>query len=434
MDKRGIDDNGEHDEEWRINRSNDRKNSIPKIKTFVAFKNPISRLYYGALLSHRAAFNMQMVTRSYLIYQLTDSYTLLGLLNLAHIFPSFFTSLFGGAIADRVQKRNILLIGTISIAFIYLGVAISLTTGYLSAERTGSWWVLIAAAALEGMFAGIMMPSRQTIIPEIVGKQNLMNGIALTNLAMSLLRLFAPAIAGFIIDAYDFHVAYYMMASLTGIAIVLTALMPYTGKIVKSSIKMLANIREGLRYIRGKRIVLFILLFVLIAMTLSAPVQILMPVFAADILKVDAFGMGILMSVSGVGAIVGSVALASLPDKKRGLLMLAASFVLSMALIGFSFSASWPISLSLIFIFGIGQAMRMTLGNTLVQHNTEDKYRGRVMSIYTMELSIMSLGTFAAAMLSEVIGVQWAVGSFAIALILIVSLVMIFVPQLRKLE
>jgi len=434
MNKNSIDNNGEYDEQNRINRSNDKKSSILKIKTFAAFKNPVFRLYYGALLAQRAAFNMQIVTRSYLIYQLTDSYTLLGLLNLVYVFPSFFTSLFGGAIADRVQKKNVLLFGTLIVSAMFLGVAISLTTGYLSSERTGSWWVLMAAAGLQGIFAGIMMPSRQAIVPEIVGEQNLMNGVALTSLAMNLLRLFAPAVAGFIMAAYDFHVVYYIMAALTAIAVILTAFMPYTGKIVKSSTKMFANIREGLRYIRRSKIVLFLLVFVLISMTLSMPIQTLMAVFADDILKVGPSGMGILLAVSGGGAIVASIALASLPDKKRGLLLLVGSLVLSMALIGFSFSSSWPISLSFIFIFGLGQAMRMTLGNTLVQQHTDSEYRGRVMSIYTMEFSIMSLGTFAAAMLSEIIGVQWAISSFAMALILIILLAVVFVPQLRKLD
>ena len=364
-----MDNDGENDEGRRINRSNDRKNSIPKIKTFVAFKNPVFRLYYGALLAQRAAFNMQMVTRSYLIYQLTDSYTLLGLLNLVHMFPSFFTSLFGGAIADRVQKKNVLLFGSLITSAIFLGVAISLTTGYLSSERTGSWWVLMAAAGLEGIFAGIMMPSRQTIIPEIVGEQNLMNGIALTSLAMSLLRLFAPAVAGFIIAAYDFHVAYYTMAILTAIAVILTAFMPYTGKIVKSSTKMFANIREGLRYIWRSKIVLFLLVFVLISMTLSMPIQTMMAVFAEDILKVGPLGLGIIMSISGGGAIIGSIALASLPNKKRGLLMLVGTLVLSMALIGFAFSSSWPISLSYIYIWtGTGNSDDTRQYTSAAQH------------------------------------------------------------------
>ncbi|MFC1999025.1 MFS transporter [Chloroflexota bacterium] len=434
MDKKPIDNSDNSDDEPTVNPPKKRKVSSTKIQAFVAFRYPVFRLYYGALLATRAGFNMQMVARSYLIYQLTNSYTLLGLVNLAHTLPLLFTALLGGAIADRVQKKNTLLIGTLIVALIFLGIALSLTTGYLSSENKGSWWVLMAAAALEGTLAGIMMPSRHTIVPEIVGEQHLMNGVALNNMATNLLRLFAPAVAGFIIDAYDYHVVYYSMAALNTIAVILTAFMPYTGKIVNSSTKMLANIKEGLQYIWRKKTILFVLIFFLTAMTLSTPIQSLMPVFAEDILKVGASGMGILMSVSGVGSIVGSLVLASLPSKKRGLLMLLGSLGLGMSLIGFAFSSSWPLSLSLIFIFGVGQAIRMTLSNTLVQHYTDDKYRGRVMSIYTMELGIMSLGAFMAALLSEVIGVQWAVGSFAIALIFIASLVMVFVPQLRRLD
>jgi MFS family permease len=377
---------------------------------------------------------MQMVTRSLLIYRLTHSYTLLGLLNLAHAVPLIFTSLFGGAIADRVQKKNNILIGQVSSAVIFIGVAISLATGYLSEENGGSWWVLMAAASISGIFSGIMMPSRQAIIPEIVGEQHLMNGVALNNLAMNLLRLFAPAVAGFLIDAYDFHVAYYAMAGLSVIAIIFTTLMPYTGKVMKSSVSIITNIGEGFRYIWRKKIILIILLFVLVVMMLSRPVQILLPVFVEDILKVSATRMGILMGVSGAGAIVGSVVLASLPDKKRGLLILAGSLVLGMAMMGFSFSSSWPLSLSLIFVFGLGQAMRMTLGNTLVQYYAEEKYRGRVMSIYTMDFSITSFGAFGAALLAERVGIQWAVGSFAMALILITLLVAVFVPRIRRLD
>ncbi|MFC1951395.1 MFS transporter, partial [Chloroflexota bacterium] len=377
----------------------------------------------------------QIITRNFLIYHLTGSYTLLGVLNLAHVFPVLFTSLLGGAIADRVQKKNVLLYGTLFIAAISLVVGISLTTGYLSVENEGSWWVLIAAAVIEGMFAGIMMPSRHTIIAEIVGEQNLMNGIALTNLAMNLLRFLAPAIAGFIINAYDFHVVYYTMATLNVISVILTALMPYTGKVVKSSVNMFANIMQGLKYVWRKKFILFILIFVLISITLSMPVQTLMAVFVdEDHLNVGVYGMGILMAVSGVGAIAGSVALASLPSKKRGLLLFAGSLMLGMALIGFSFSSSWSLALTLIFIFGLGQSMRMTLSNALVQYYTEDKYRGRVMSIYTIEFSLASLGTFGAALLAEKTGVEWAVGGFAMALCLVTLLVMVFVPQIRKLD
>jgi MFS family permease len=170
-------------------------------------------------------------------------------------------------------------------------------------------------------------------------------------------------------------------------------------------------------------------------MMLSMPVQGLLPIFVdEDHLDKTATGLGILSSIAGVGAIVVSIALASLANKRKGLMLLAGSLVLCIALIVFSFSSSWTLSLSMFFVFGLGQAMRMTLSSSLIMHYTEAEYRGRVMSVYTMNFSITSLGTFAAALLAEGIGIQWAVGGFAMALMLITLLVMVFVPRIRKLD
>ena len=403
------------------------------MKTFSSLKNPVFRLYYGALLAARAALNMQLVARSLLIWELTGSKTLLGLMNLAYAIPLLLTALFGGAIANRVHKKYNMLMGQVVSAVMFLIIAVCLTTGYINSDNTGSWWVIMAAAIINGVFSGIMMPSRHAIIPEIVGEKNLTNAIALNNLAMNLLRLFGPALAGFVIDAYDFDVAYYAMAALAAIAVIFTIVMPLTGKIIKSSQNMFANIREGFSYIWQNKFIMFILIFVMFSIMLSRPVTVLMPVFG-DILNVGKSEIGILFSIAGAGAIISTVVLASLPDKKRGLLMLAGSLVLGMALIGFSVSSSFYLSLSLMFVFGLGQAMRMTLGNTLIQYYTEAKYRGRVMSIYTMDFAFTSLGTAAAAFIAEYVGVQWVVGSSAAVLIIISLLVTAFVPKIRKLD
>jgi len=173
------------------------------MKTFSSLRNPVFRLYYSALLAARAALNMQLVARSLLIWELTGSKTLLGLMNLAFAIPLLLTALFGGAIANRVHKKYNMLMGQVVSAVMFLIIAVCLTTGYISSDNTGSWWVIMAAAIINGVFSGIMMPSRHAIIPEIVGEKNLTNAIALNNLAMNLLRLFGPAAAGFVIDAYD---------------------------------------------------------------------------------------------------------------------------------------------------------------------------------------------------------------------------------------
>lgn len=185
---------------------------------------------------------------------------------------------------------------------------------------------------------------------------------------------------------------------------------------------------------RQNTLIIVLLAFTLIGMILSMPFNIMLPIFTDDILKVGATGMGILMSVSGAGAITASVVLASLPNKKRGLMLLVSSILLGAALMCFSFSSSWPFSIAAIIFVGLGQSGQMTLSNTLVQYYVGEEYRGRVMSIMMMQFGIMGFASFSAGLLAETTGVQWAVGGFAIALVFISILALIFVSRIRKLD
>ena len=140
------------------------------------------------------------------------------------------------------------------------------------------------------------------------------------------------------------------------------------------------------------------------------------------------------MSASGIGAIIGSLILASLPNKKRGLLFVISSLCSGIALIFFAFSGSWYLSLLLLAFVGLGQSGRLALANTLIQYYSKAEYRGRVMSILMMEIGLMSLGAFGAALLTETIGVQSAIGGFAFLLAFMSILTLAFVPRLRRLD
>jgi len=403
-------------------------------RTFRSFKNPVYRLYFGGLLCQMFPMNMQMLARSLLIYRLTGSAAILGAMSFAHAIPMLSLSLFGGVIADRVQKKYTIIAGQMGSAVVSLGVALALTLGYLSADRAGSWWILVVASILQGTIMGLMMPSRQAIMREIVSGEQLMNAVSLTTMGMNTLRLFAPALTGFLIDRFDFEAVYYVMTASYLMAVVFIAFMPPTGTIAIRGGNALASIKGGLNYVRHETTILLILVFVLFAVLLSMPYFLLMPIFADDILKVGATGMGWLMSVSGIGAIIGSITLASLPNKKRGIMLLASGAIMGLALVGFSFSSSYSLSLAVMVVVGLGQTGRMTLGNTLLQYYVEDEYRGRVMSIYLMQFGLTSFGTFAAGLIAESMGVQWAVGGFAMVLVLLSILALAFLPRIRKLD
>ncbi len=408
--------------------------SFRNLRTFNSFKNPIFRLYYGGMLGQMASMNMQMIAGGMLLKRLTDSPAIVGTMSLANAIPMLILSLFGGVIADRVEKKYVLLFGQIAFALISLGIAIALTLGYLSPERPGSWWILVVSSILQGSVMGLAMPSRQAIINDIVSEEELMNAISLNFMGMNSLQLFAPALAGFLVDAYDFKAVYYTMTGLYIIAIIFFIFMPKIGIKVTSRGSALVEIREGFKYVWHQKTIRLILFLSFIAVVLSMPYGMLMPFFADDVLHKGAQGMGILMSVSGAGAIVASITLASLPNKKRGIMMLAGGVFLGVALTAFSFSNLWSVSLVMIALVGIGGTVRMTLTNTLIQYYVDDNYRGRIMSLFMMQFGLSSFGTFAAGLIAQSFGVQWGVGGFAIVLVVLSVLALVAFPRIRKLD
>jgi MFS transporter, DHA1 family, staphyloferrin A biosynthesis exporter len=386
------------------------------------------------MLGQFASMNMQMVTGSLLLYRLTGSAALLGTLSLSHAIPMIFLSMFGGAIADRLQKKRILCLGLLCSAAVSLGIALPLTTGFLSRENPGSWWILMLSSFFQGIIMGLMLPARQAIIPEMVSKEQAMNAIALNTLGMNVLRFLAPGVAGFLIDAFDFKAVYYAMTGMNLYAAAFMFFVPHTSRTSISRGNLISDIRDALDYIMHQRIILIILVFTLGVVILSMPYQQLLPIFVDDILKVGATGMGVLMSVSGIGAMVGSLILASLPNKKRGVILLSSGLISGVFLINFAFSTSWVLSIAFIVFIGLGQTIRATSSNALLQSYVEPRYMGRVLSVYMMEWGLLSVCTFIAGLISEVVPVQWVIGGFAMALTVLCILALVFIPSIRKLD
>ena len=183
-----------------------------------------------------------------------------------------------------------------------------------------------------------------------------------------------------------------------------------------------------------EKTILLVVLLSLVAILLSMPHQMFIPFFCVDILHIDEGSGGILMGVSGAGAIFSSIVLASLPNKKRGLMMLVSSIILGFSLTGFSFSQTFALSTVSIIFVGVGQSANMTLSSTLIQYYAEKEYRGRVMSIMMMQFGLMSFSTFLAGLLTEALGIQWAIGSLAIVLVLLSFFAMTFFKRIRNLE
>ncbi|MDP6127712.1 MAG: MFS transporter [Dehalococcoidales bacterium] len=217
-------------------------------------------------------------------------------------------------------------------------------------------------------------------------------------------------------------------------AIVFITFLPTTGKLPPSSASALTEVVEGFKYLRREPDILLVLIFNLFAVVLAMPYQQLLPVFVEDILKVGAGDMGILVSFSGIGAIAGSLVSASLPNRKRGLMLLVSSMFLGLVLVSFSFSKVWGLSLAVMVLIGMGQAGRITLSNTLAQYYSSDQFRGRIMGIFDMQMSFPSFTVLGAALLTGIIGMEWAVSSFTLLLVAVSLSLIIFVPRLHRLD
>lgn len=419
--------------------------------TFAALRLPTYRIYFGALLMQMAAMNMQLVARSWFMYELTGSAFMLGTVGLGSALPMLTVSLFGGVLADRMKKKTILVAGQAASGLVAFGVAVSISMG------TVSWIHLFIAAFFQGLVMALMMPARQAYIYELVGKKTLMNAIALNVAAMNFIRLMAPAIAGFFIALWSIEGVYYIMTVLYGMGLIFAIRLPTAETVAVKKTATMQELKEGLHYIRHNADVLAILLLMLIATILSMPYLFLLPIFTKDILLVDVaiFGnltslpaigplflslgessarQGLLMSISGIGALAGSLIFASFAIKRRGLTFLFSILLAALALFFFSATDSYWFALVTFIPLGLGHAAMLTLSNTLLQSITADAYRGRVMSVYMMNWGITMVGVFFVGILADIIGAQLAVAGTAGLLTLITIYYLFFTSRIRRLN
>jgi len=406
---------------------------LRNLRTFSSLKNRDYRFYFIGMIGQWASMSIQIMTNSLLIYRLTGSTVLLGTLAIAQSLPILLFSIYGGLVADRLRKKHVLLVSFGGQAAITLAVALALISGYLSPQNVGSWWVLIATSFLQGSITAFMMPAQRAVIPEIVNRELVTNAVALNTMGQNVLRLLAPASTGFLIDAFGFPAVFLVMSGLYMIGMAFVAFIPLTAKAVTQAGGTLADIREGFRYMWRENIILFILAWSFCGQAAIAIFSRLMPIFADDILKVGAKGMGLWLSVSGAGAIVSSLTFASLSPRRRGFTHVSGSIVMALSIIGFSFNRSWYPSLVLMFFQGLGSTTGRMMGEALLQDYTEAEYRGRVFGIHVMEQGLTGISAFLIALLAAAIGAPMSIGGCATFMILLGIITLVFNSQYRRL-
>lgn len=377
---------------------------------------------------------MNQVAQTYLVYEITGSAAMLGVITLASTAPILILSLFGGAVADRFPKKILMQVSHAGFAVIFSGYAVADFIGYLSPVNPESWWVILTGGLLMGIFIALSMPGRGALIPEIVDRERLMNAISLNVMGMSFFQMVIPVIAGNIIADYGYFAIFLTMIGINLLSLFFNSFLPKIPPKPAENKNVLQDIKQGFKYVFTNRTILLVLVFFISSVLLVNPIQALMPVFAKDILEVGVEGQGTLMSLMGAGSIAVSLLLASLPSRKRGRTLLLSNICMGIAMVAFAFSTLWPLSMVMMVLIGMGRIGADACGNTLIQSYTDPAILGRVNSIVMVSFGLGGAGSFIIGVLAETIGAPWAIGMFAIVLIVSSSLAMIFVPKFRNLD
>lgn len=418
------------------------------------------RWYFVSMLGVFGAMNMQMLVRGYIVFQLTGSYVALGTISMANAVPGLVLSLPGGVVADRIPKKLVQQIGNLLNALNALSIAFLMLAGMLTYQH------LIINAVLQGIIQGLMMPARQSMIPDIVLPKYVMNAVALNNVGMNISRMFMPALGGFILAwthqegggvSASSSLVFFIMAGFYLFSVF--TLMPLSSKPIEvpESERIAMPVRagrmggghgaprtagsgtgvkdlwDGLTYMVRDRTVGMILLVNFLMVLCSMPYMQMLPGFVSDVLKGDAGMQGALMSATAVGSLAAALVIASLPNRNRGQILIWGGALLGLALVAFCISTSFWLTMGIMVFIGVGQSTRMALSNVLVQAYTDDQYRGRVMSIYMMEMSLVQISTFFVGLLAAAVGIQWALGFTSGALVLLALGTYLFSPTFRRL-
>ncbi|MBI5879109.1 MAG: MFS transporter [Chloroflexi bacterium] len=348
--------------------------------TFRALRHRNYRLYwFGQLISLIGTW-MQNVAQPWLVYRLTGSPLALGLVSFSQTVPILALALFGGVVADRVNKHRLIIV-TQTVAMTLAGILAVLTfTGLVQV-----WHVALIAFCL-GCSDAFDMPARQVFVAETVGKEDLMNAIALNSTMFNLARIVGPAVAGVLVATLGESGAF-ALNSLSYLAVIgmllAMRIAPFQPKLMKAS--MWSNLKEGLSYIRQDRQVLVLLSLVTVPAIFGMSYSTLMPVFAAEVLHMDASGQGLMLSAAALGSLISALTLASLHNfKHKGWLVTGGGFVFASGHILFSFSRNLLTSMLVLPFVGGALLMQSSSIQTLLQTNVPDQLRGRVMSVYMM--------------------------------------------------
>ena len=400
------------------------------VEALSALRHRNYRLYWLGQLSSVLAQNMEGIAQSWLVLELTNSPLLLGLTGLAFAIPTITLTLLGGVVADRADRRRIMIFSQLGSASIFFILATLVVVGRIAL------WHVMTLAFLSGCIRAFDRPSRMALLPQMVPREDIPNAVAVGGTIWQLNRLVGPAVAGLLIYLIGIGPTYYFcfLASLSAVCLWLGIRFEHQPTAVSSG-GLLQHMMDGLNFIRKNEIYYTFISMTFFNSVFGMSYLILMPVFARDVLTVGSQGFGFLQSAGGLGALCGVLAVAYFSHSRgKGRQAIGGAIIFGILLIIFALSKSYPLSLILACALGIASQFYITMINAILQVNLPDQLRGRVMGIYGLTWELMPVGGMIAGAIAEYAGAPAAVvvgGAFVAVMALGIAM---FSPNMRRLE
>lgn len=351
------------------------------------------------------ANQMGMIASGYAAYALTGSATALGLVSSSMSLPMLLLALVGGVVADRSSRRTVILASQSTMCLSSALLAALAFAGALDV------WHLVVFGFMQGAGFSFNMPARQAYVADLVGVQLLRSAISLQNAGMNFNRIAGPALAGVLLAFPVFGIGGTFLVITLMYVLAITTILRLPGGRPSLADPGLgrstgwAHLLEGLRYVRSSERIVLILAVGSLALLFSMPYQSLLPLFAEGVFGMGAKGLGLLSAAAGVGALLGSLAVAaSSRIGALGRLQLAAGVGLGLSLVGYGLAPSFTVAVGFVAGVGFTSAGFMALSNTLVMANTEPGFYGRVMSVYLLTFALMPITMIPAGWLADQIG------------------------------
>jgi MFS family permease len=386
------------------------------------------RFYWFSALLVAAARSMQGVVLGWLVLERTNSAFLVTVAGALNFLPMLGLGLFTGVVADRLNRRK-LLIGTQIIS----GIA-SVMLATLIITNLIQTWEIMVISLIVGLAWALDWPCRQIFIADLAGEQNILNGVALDQWAFNSMSIIGSIIAGIVISTLGMGNAYYMIAGAYLFAAVSLFAIGRTRQTRTGGMgNIMSNIKAGVKYSINNRIILGVLLIMIIAHCTLFPFRQLLPVFARDILKTGAAGLGYLSAAPGVGAIMGGLIMASLRRSRPSIMAFAAgAVVMALLTIVFAISKSYLFSVFLLISVGFATSIYGALQTSIPLRLGDPQMRGRIMGLLSLVVGLMPLGMMVFGIITDQIGAPTVVvGGSIIGVALIIG-VFFLVPGLRQ--